>query len=141
MKNINLRNYYPDLYTSDYVIEVSDEIEELFNIDEKQEAAYGRRRFYYQAQYSLDRDDGIKDAILHKEPSAEETFDRESTTTQILTIMESLPKKQARRIYALYFLSIDKSTLAKAEGITKRALNISIQSGLRHIRKNLKKFL
>ena len=37
MKNINLRNYYPDLYTSDYVIEVSDEIEELFNIDEKQE--------------------------------------------------------------------------------------------------------
>ncbi|MFT8889196.1 MAG: sigma-70 family RNA polymerase sigma factor [Ethanoligenens sp.] len=140
MTAINLKDYYPDLYTSDYVIEVPDEITGFFNADEKREAAYERRRYHYKAQYSLNRDDGIENAILHKETSAEDAFDRESTTTHVLTIMETLPEKQARRIYALYFLGVDRPTLARVEGITKRALNLSIQRGLRRIRKDLKKF-
>lgn len=141
MKNINLRDHYSDLYTSDHVIKVPDKIADFFNSDEKREEAYKRRRFYYKAQYSLDQYNGIEDAILHQEPSAEDVFDRESTTTQILKIMATLPKKQARRIYALYFLDVGKSTLAKAEGITEHALNVSVQRGLRHIKKSLKKFL
>lgn len=141
MKTINLRNYYPSLYTSDYFVEVSDEIQKAIISYQRLEAAYIANKYYNKAQYSLDRGDGIEDAISHKEPSAEDAFDRESTTTQILTIMESLPKKQARRIYAVYFLGVDKSTLAKAEGITKRALNISIQCGLRQIKKIIKNFL
>lgn len=31
MKEINLREYYPELYAEDSVISVSDEIEEIFN--------------------------------------------------------------------------------------------------------------
>lgn len=74
-----------NLYPSDYMIEVTKEIAGLFNTDKKREAAYKRRIYHYKAQYPLNRND---DSILHKEPSA----------------MENLPKKQARRIYALYFL-------------------------------------
>ncbi|ADU27398.1 sigma-70 family RNA polymerase sigma factor [Ethanoligenens harbinense] len=141
MTTINLRDYYPSLYATDSFIEVSDEVADAFIASEQNERAYQRRRFYNKAQYSLDQDDGIEEAILHKEPSVEYVFDRESTVTHILAILETLPKKQARRIYTLYFLGVGKSTIAKEAGITKRALNISIQCGLRYIRKELLKFL
>lgn len=141
MAIINLQDYYPKSYASDYLIEVSDNIADLFSAERKREAAYERRKYYCRAQYSLDRDDGIEKLLLRNETSAEDTFERESTITQILTIMATLPEKHARRIYALYFLGVDKPTIAKAEGITKRALNISIQCGLRQIKEKLKKFL
>lgn len=54
MKEINLREYYPELYTEDSVISVSDEIAEMMRRSILEEKAYQRRLCRYQAYYSLD---------------------------------------------------------------------------------------
>ena len=54
MKEINLREYYPERYNEDSVISVSDEIEEMMRRSILEEKAYQRRLCRYQAYYSLD---------------------------------------------------------------------------------------
>ena len=54
MKEINLREYYPELYTEDSVISVSDEIAEMMRRSILEEKAYQRRLCRYHAYYSLD---------------------------------------------------------------------------------------
>ena len=54
MKEINLREYYPELYAEDSVISVSDEIAEMMHRSILEEKAYQRRLCRYQAYYSLD---------------------------------------------------------------------------------------
>ena len=45
MKEINLREYYPELYNEDSVISVSDEIAEMMRRSILEEKAYQRRLF------------------------------------------------------------------------------------------------
>ncbi len=141
MKTLNLRDYYPSLYTSDCFIEVSDEVEDIFITSKRNEDAYHSRKYYNKAQYSLDRDDGIEHHILNREPSAEDIYERDLTTKQILTAIDALPDKQARRIYAHYFLGVSKPVIAKAEGVNVQVVRKSIQRGLLNIGHFLKKFL
>ena len=54
MKEINLREYYPELYTEVSVISVSDEIAEMMRRSKLKKKAYQRRLCRYQAYYSLD---------------------------------------------------------------------------------------
>ena len=51
MKEINLREYYPELYTEDSVISVSDEIAEMMRRSILEEKAYRRSVCRYQAYY------------------------------------------------------------------------------------------
>lgn len=60
MKRINLRDYYPTQYKSDYFIEVQDEVEDIFITSKHKEAAYHSRIYYNKALYSLDCNDGIE---------------------------------------------------------------------------------
>lgn len=141
MKIINLREYYPSLYTSDYFIEVPDEVENVFITFKQREAAYQSRKYYNKAQYSLDRDDGIESHILHRELSPDEIYERKLMTKRLHAAIDALPDKQARRIYAHYFLGVSKSTIAKAEGVNEGTIRRSIQRGLRHIGETLKNFI
>lgn len=136
MKIVNLRDYYP-FYTSDCFVEVPDDIADVFITFNQYEAAYQARKYYHKAQYTLDRGDGIEDAILRKEPSAEDTYEHESVITQIVAAISALPQKQAQRIYACYFEGISEAAIAKAEGVSKQVISASIRDGLRNIRKIL----
>ena len=65
MTTINLKDisYW---YTQDQLIEVSDEVAEVFKADARYEMAYQRRLSRHKAQYSLNCDDGIEySACLH----------------------------------------------------------------------------
>ena len=66
MQEINLRELYPDVYKTDTFLEVTDEVQEVFLADERAEAVYERKMYRYKAQYSLDCENGIENAILHK---------------------------------------------------------------------------
>lgn len=141
MKTINLRNYYPSLYASDYSIEVPDEVENIFIEFKQREAAYQSRKYYNKAQYSLDRNDGIENHILYRELPPDEIYERKVTTKQLLEAVAALPEKQAKRIYAHYFLGVSKSTIARMEGVDEGTIRRSIQRGLWHIGKLLKNFM
>ncbi len=52
MAIINLRDYYP-FYTSDYFMEVPEDVVEMFKEFDRKEAAYRLRTYRHKAYYSL----------------------------------------------------------------------------------------
>ena len=139
MKIVNLKDYYL-FYTSDYLIDISDEIAELLQELERQEATYRRRIYRNKAYYSLDRNDGIEHDVLFSDPSPCEVYERKVMLEQLYKAISSLPEKQVKRIYAYYFLGMSKAAIARAEGVGKTAVGESIARGLKGIRKFLKEF-
>ncbi len=141
MVKINLRNYYPDYYTTDCIIEVPDEIGALMDAYEHAEAAHYLRRYRYKAYYSLDRGDGIENDILFVSLSPCEIYERKVTLEQLHAAIAALPDKQAKRIYAHYFLGMSKSAIARTEGVSKAVIGEAIKRGLKNKEKFLKKQL
>ncbi len=137
MKTINLKDYYP-FYTQDTFVDVPDELLAIFEESAKAEAAYERKKFRYKAHYSLDRGDGIEHDILFVSLSPDEIYERKLTSQQLHVAIASLPDKQAKRIYAHYFMGMSKTAIAKAEGVNKSQISRSIEKALRSIEIYLK---
>ena len=78
MKKINLRELYPNVYTTDFFVDVTEEVMETIRAAERAEAAYERKMYRYKAYYSLDCDNGIENAILMK-PRHRKCFWRKSS--------------------------------------------------------------
>ena len=139
MTKINLRDYYP-FYMTDCYIDVPDEVAALLLAHVRYEAAYQRRTYRHRAHFSLDRGDGIENGILFVSLSPCEIYERKVTNEQLHAAIASLPDKQAKRIYAHYFLGMDKTAIAKAEGVSKAAVSNSIERGLHNMEVFLKKY-
>ena len=140
MPKINLRDLYPDFYKADCIIDIPEEVLSVFVEHERREAAYARKMYRYKAQYSLDRADGIENAIQFVSYSPDEIYERKLTTQQLHAAIAALPDKQGRRIYAHYILGIGKTEIAKAEGVSIASVAESIERGLRNMETFLKKF-
>ena len=140
MKKINLRDLYP-FYKSDFLIEIADEVAELIKqIERKEHADYERIRVN-KAYYSLDSGDGIERDIVLLVLSPEEIYERKMSKQELYAAINSLPEKQAKRIYAHFFLGMSKSEIARIEGVNKCQVSRSIDKALKNIEKFLKKFL
>ena len=94
MHKINLRELYPDMYKTDTFLEVTDEVQAVFLSDKRAEAAHERQMYRYKAQYSLDCDNGIEDAVVHRSPTPEEALEDKQLRDQIYTAVMELPGKQ-----------------------------------------------
>ena len=57
---------------------------------------------------------------------------------QLHAAIAALPDKQAKRIYAYYFLGLTESAIAKSEGVSVASVSESIQRGLRNMETFLK---
>ena len=141
MPKINLRDLYPDFYTSDYIIEVPDEVLSVFVENERREAAFTRQMYRYRAQYSLDHDNGIEKSIQFFALSPDEIYGRKLTAQQLHAAIAALPDKQAKRIYAHYILGMSKVEIAKSEGVDEKAVRCSIERGLKKMEHYLKNLL
>lgn len=140
MPKINLRDLYPDFYRADCIIDVPEEMLAVFVEHERQEAARTRQMYRYRAQYSIDRADGIENAVQFVSYSPHEVYERNLTTQQLHAAIAALPNKQAKRIYAHYILGIGKTDIAKAEGVSVASVAESIERGLQNMETFLKKF-
>ena len=141
MKTINLKDIYPYYFTEDKWIDVPDELSQIFAEYAKAEETYERTKRRYKATYSLDCGDGIERNILFVSLSPHELYERKLTQEQLHVAIASLPDKQAKRIYAHFFLGMSKTAIARAEGVSKVSVAESIERGLCSIEKFLKKFL
>ena len=139
MKTINLKEYYEHI-TRDTYIDIPDEVYEVFEKSRKDEEAYQSRVYYHKAFYSLDRDDGIEHSAIFLSSSPAEIYERKLTSTELHTAIATLPDKQAKRIYAYYFLGMSMTDIAKAEGVNKSQITRSIKKGLYSMEKFLKTF-
>ena len=134
MAIINLRDYYP-FYTSDCFMEVSEEVAEMFKEFDRKEAAYRLRTYRHKAYYSLDRDDGLEHEALFVALSPHELYERKVTMQELHAAIASLPNKQAKRIYARYYLGMTVNEIAEVEGVDPSRIRDSIRRGLKQLAK------
>ena len=135
MKKINLRELYPDVYTTDFFVDVTEEVMETIRAAERAEAAYERKMYRYKAQYSLDCENGIENAVLLKPQTPEMLLEEKQLREQLYAAVMALPEKQAKRIYARYYLGMRVSEIAAAEGVDPSRVRDSIRRGLKQLAK------
>ncbi len=137
MKKINLREIYPDVYTTDFFVEVTEDVIETIQESERAEAAYRRRIYRYKAQYSLDCENGIENAVLPKPQTPEMLLEEKQFQKQVYTAVMKLPEKQAKRIYARYYMGMTVNEIAAVEGVDPSRIRDSIRRGLKRLGKKL----
>ena len=134
MTTINLKDFYY-WYTQDQLIEVSDEVAEVFKADARYEMAYQRRLSRHKAQYSLDCENGIENAVLLKPQTPEMVLEEKQFQEQVYAAVMKLPEKQAKRIYARYYLGMTVNEIAEVEGVDPSRIRDSIRRGLKQLAK------
>ena len=135
MKKVNLRELYPDVYKTDHFVEVTEDVLETIRSAERAEAAYDRRMYRYKAHYSLDCDNGIENAILMKPQTPEMLLEEKQFQEQVYAAVMKLPEKQAKRIYARYYLGMTVNEIAEVEGVDPSRVRDSIRRGLKRLAK------
>ena len=137
MKYINLRELYPDVYKTDTLVEVTEEVFAVIQASDRAEDAYKRRMYRYKAQYSLDCDDGIEYSVCAFEPSPEELVLRKERLEVLRYALNSLSEKQGRRVEARILDGKKLKEVAEAEGVTPDAVSDSVLRGLANMRNYL----
>ena len=135
MKKINLRELYPDVYKTDHFVEVAEDVLETIRAAERAEAAYERKMYRYKAHYSLDCDNGIENAVLLKPQTPEMVLEEKQFQEQVYAAVMKLPEKQAKRIYARYYLGMTVNEIAEVEGVDPSRVRDSIRRGLKQLGK------
>ena len=137
MKKINLRELYPDAYTTDFFVNVTEDVLETIRAAERAEAAYERKMYRYKAQYSLDCENGIENTVLTKPQTPEMVLEEKQLQKQVYATVMKLPEKQAKRIYARYYLCMTVNGIAAVEGVDPSRVRDSIRRGLKKLAKKL----
>ena len=104
MTTINLKDFYY-WYTQDQLIEVSDEVAEVFKADARYEMAYQRRLSRHKAQYSLDCDDGIEYSACLHEPTPQELLERMETFLRLWKLSILCRRSRAAELTHISFLA------------------------------------
>lgn len=133
MAKINLRDYYPDYYKSDYIVDVSEEVLFVMQRSKQKEAAYQRKLYRYKAHYSLYCDDGIEQDALMGPLTPEEIYEDNERYQEIERIFQKLPEIQSHRIRARYYDGMSVADIARKEGVARSRVDESIRRGLHNL--------
>ncbi len=117
MTTINLKDIYY-WYTQDQLIEVSDEVAEVFKADARYEMAYQRRLSRHKAQYSLNCDDGIEYSACLHEPTRRSSLNEWKPFFVCGTLSILCRRFRAAELTHILFLASRLKKIAKAEGRT-----------------------
>ena len=139
MQTINLREFYPEIYQEDYFIAVPEELAQELDSFRRSENAFRVNTYRHQAYYSLERGEGIDQDILLTVATPDELHEEKVTRQQLHAAISQLPEKQAKRIYAYYFLDMDEHEIAEAAGVSQQAIHSAIRRAMRNLEKILKK--
>ena len=138
MATINLRDFYL-WYTHDEYVDVPDAIAAELFADRRYNRTH-ERTVRRNKVHSLDAEDGTEAAAsIHLSDSPEAVYEMMERHCRLCRALNSLPEIQGRRIEAHYILGKSQAEIAKAEGVTKGSVSISIQKGLEAMKKYLKK--
>lgn len=133
MKEINLRELYPDIYSADIFVEVTDEVWAAIQTSQRVEATYERQKFRYKAYYSLDHGDGIEGCLLVQPLAPENIIENKWLYIELQNAIRKLPPAQRRRIYARFYLGRTIAEIARKEKVDQRRVGKSIQCGLERL--------
>lgn len=117
---------------------MTDEVQAVFLSDKRAEARYLCRMYNYKAHYSLDCGNGIEKAIVQHLPTPEEILEGRQLRDQLYAAVKELSDKQAKWIYARFYLGMTAKEIAQAEGVDLSWGYKSIKHGLKRMGKNSK---
>ena len=137
MKTINLRELYPDVYKTDTFVEVTEEVLDVIQTTQRLEAAYERRMYRHKAHYSLDCGNGIEKAAVFRTATPEDIFEEKQQQERLYAAVMALPEKQAKRLYAHFYLGMTPVEIAHAEGVDPSCVRRSIRNGLKRLAKKV----
>ncbi len=107
----------------------------VFLADKRAEAHYLRQMYNYKAHYSLNCDNDIEKAVVQHPPIPEEILEDRQFCDQLYAAVMELPHKQAKWIYAQFYLGMTVKKIAQAEGGDLGWVYKSIKPGLKHLAK------
>lgn len=139
MKYIDLRKEYPHLDSTHSEYPVSYKIDAMFEQCRLADQALEKRRRRNGDVVSLDSDPGVEAHILERVPGPEEETLEHIRNEGLYKALRSIPRKQADRIYAYYFMDMALEEISCAEGVSKVAVRKSIELGKKNLRKLLSK--
>lgn len=122
-------------YIADEFIEVSDEAAEELRANKRYEFNCWQRSKRNKANYSLDTDDGIKNAVCEHEPSPEEWLALAETYTRLCHALNALSPIQGWRVDTYYLQGMSFQAIAQAEGVDESSVRKSIERALENMRK------
>ena len=93
------------------------------------------KKYGTKAHYSLDCDNGIENAVLLKPQTPEMVLEEKQFQEQVYATVMKLPEKQAKRIYARYYLGMTVNEIAEVEGVDPSRVRDSIRRGLKQLGK------
>ncbi len=133
MVTINLKEYYPEHYSEDTYVEVSADVAEFMEEERRKAESLRRKTYRYQAQYSLDAEDGIEEETILR--AFKEAEAHEKLRVQLEMSMQSLTEVQYRRMKMRFEQGMKFAEIAKAEGVAVKAVEDSIRGALAKIKK------
>ena len=86
-------------------------------------------------KHSLDCENGIENAVLLKPKTPEMLLEEKQLQEQVYSAVMNLPEKQAKRIYARYYLGMTVNEIAGVEGVDPSRVRDSIRRGLKQLGK------
>lgn len=137
MKEINLRDFYPEIYHNDCFINLPDEIVDVLEEYRRKEIAYHRRTYRHKAQYSLEYGNNIEREAVLLTPTLQEIVERHMEEERMYQAISTLSAKQRQRVYAHYILGISMADIARMEDTSVSAIHESIHRGLKRLKKIL----
>ena len=137
MKFIDLRKEYPHLDSTYSEYPVSYKIGAVFEEYRLAEQALEKRRTRNGDVLSLDSDPGIEAHIADHQPGPEDETIKHIQNEALYKAMRSIPRKQAERIYAYYFMDMTLDEIAEAEGVYRSAVRKSIVLGKQKLKEIL----
>ena len=91
--------------------------------------------YRHKAHYSLDCGNGIEKAAVFRTATPEDIFEEKQFQEQVYATVMKLPEKQAKRIYARYYLGMRVNEIAEVEGVDPSRVRDSIRRGLKQLGK------
>ena len=121
MKFIDLRKEYPHLDSTYSEYPVSYKIDAVFEDYRLAEQALEKRRTRNGDVVSLDSDPGIEAHIADHQPGPEDETIKHIQNEALYKALRSIPRKQAERIYAYYFMDMTLDEIAEAECLENKS--------------------
>ena len=141
MKFIDLRKEYPHLDSTYSKYPVSYKIPAMFEEYRLPEQALEKRKIPIGDVVSLDSEPGVEAHVMERVAGPEEEVVQHIQNEELYKALRSIPRKQADRIYAYYFMDMTLEEIANAEDTTIQAIYYSIQTGKKNLKQILKNFL
>ena len=91
--------------------------------------------YRHKAHYSLDCGNGIEKAAVFRTATPGDILEEKQQQERLYAAVTALPEKQAKRIYARYYLGMRVGEIAAAEGVDPSRVRDSIRRGLKQLAK------